>query len=254
MATYKKRGQKPKTKAEKQAQIEDNSTTAEVFNTLDESASRTEQWVAKNQNIILGVIGAIAIVVLGFLGYQEYIQKPNEQKALNEMVQAQTYWEQAFTAADADSLYSLSLNGGGGQYGFLEIIEKYGATDAGNQAQYYAGVAYLNMGDYQNAIDHLDKFNSDDPIVAPRASAAIGDAFNSLGQKEQALEYYSKAAKMADNEFSTPQNLLKAARMALDLGKASEALGYLQQIKDSYSNSAEANQAEFYIGMAEAMQ
>ena len=254
MATYKKRGQKPKTKAEKQAQIEDNSTTAEVFNTLDESASRTEQWVAKNQNIILGVIGGIAIIVLGFLGYQQYIQKPKQQKALNEMTQAQTYWEQAFTSTNADSLYTLSLNGGGGQYGFLEIIEKYGSTDAGNLSQYYAGVAYLNKGEYQKAIDHLDKFKGDDQIVAPRATASIGDAFNALGQKEQALEYYAKAAKMANNEFSTPQNLLKAARMALDLGKASEAMGYLQQIKDSYSDAPEANLADFYIGMAEAMQ
>ncbi|MEP2937185.1 MAG: hypothetical protein ABJM06_02240 [Gilvibacter sp.] len=254
MATYKKRGHKPKTKVEKQAQIEQDSTTAEVFNTLDQGASKTEAWVAKNQNIILGVIGAIAIIVLGFLGYQEYIQKPKEQKALNEMTQAQTYWEQALTAQNADSLYTLSLNGGGGQYGFLEIIEKYGATNAGNLAQYYAGVAYLNKGEYQNAINHLDAFKGDDAIIAPRATAAIGDAFNALDQKEQALEYYAKAAKMASNEFSTPQNLLKAARMALDLGKASEAMGYLQQIKDSYTNSAEATQAELYMGMAEAMQ
>ena len=34
MATYKKRGGKPSTKAELEASIEDGSTTAEVFNTL----------------------------------------------------------------------------------------------------------------------------------------------------------------------------------------------------------------------------
>lgn len=39
MATYKKRGGKPRTKAEKQEEIEDNSATAEVFNTLDEGAN-----------------------------------------------------------------------------------------------------------------------------------------------------------------------------------------------------------------------
>ena len=52
MATYKKRGYKPKTKAEKESQIEQESTTAEVFNTLDETASKTEAWVEKNQKII----------------------------------------------------------------------------------------------------------------------------------------------------------------------------------------------------------
>ena len=47
MATYKKRGDKPKNQAEKISQIEQESTTAEVFSTLDEGASRTEAWVEK---------------------------------------------------------------------------------------------------------------------------------------------------------------------------------------------------------------
>ena len=42
MATYKKRGYKPKTKTDKANAIEEQSATAEVFNTLDEGASRTE--------------------------------------------------------------------------------------------------------------------------------------------------------------------------------------------------------------------
>ena len=65
MATYKKRGYKPKTKAEKEIEVEEGSTTAEVFNTLDEGASKTEAWVEKNQKFIFGVVGVIAIAVLG---------------------------------------------------------------------------------------------------------------------------------------------------------------------------------------------
>ena len=61
MATYKKRGYKPKTKAEKEVELEVGSATAEVFKTLDEGASKTEAWVQKNQNYILGVIGAVAV-------------------------------------------------------------------------------------------------------------------------------------------------------------------------------------------------
>ena len=76
MATYKKRGYKPKTKKEKVEHIEDHSTTAEVFNTLDETASKTEDWVIKNQKFIFMIVGVVAVVVLSFLGYQEYIAKP----------------------------------------------------------------------------------------------------------------------------------------------------------------------------------
>ena len=52
MATYNKRGYKPKTKEEKVEEVEQQSTTAEVFNTLDETASKTEDFVAKNQKYI----------------------------------------------------------------------------------------------------------------------------------------------------------------------------------------------------------
>lgn len=46
MATYKKRGYKPANKEEQQLDENLHSTTAEVFNTLDAGASKTEQWAS----------------------------------------------------------------------------------------------------------------------------------------------------------------------------------------------------------------
>ena len=254
MATYKKRGYKPKTKEEKQEVIEQDSTTAEVFNTLDESASKTEAWIEKNQKFILGFVGVVAIAVLGYLAFQQFVQGPKEEEAMNEMFQAQSYFELAMTATQKDSLYNLSLNGGAGKYGFLDIIDNYGSTAAGNLAHYYAGMAYINTNDYQNAIEHLDKFKSDDAMLGPLAKGAIGDAFVQLNQEGEALKYYVDAAKMNDNEVTAPRFLLKAGITALNLGNTSEALGYFKQINDSYENSAEATKAKIYQGKAEAMQ
>ena len=145
MATYKKRGNKPQTKEEKKDAIEAQSATAEVFNTLDEGASKTEEWVAKNQKYIIIVVGIIAVAVLGYLAFQEYVQKPKQLEASNEMFQAQSYFEQALNASEKDSLFQLSLKGGQGKYGFLDIIENYSSTDAANLSRYYAGMAYLNL-------------------------------------------------------------------------------------------------------------
>ena len=91
MATYKKRGGKPKTKVDIQQSIEDGSTTAEVFNTLDEGVSKTEQWVIAKQKYIFIIVGLAAVLILGFLGYDKYIQEPNERTAMNDMYTAQTY-------------------------------------------------------------------------------------------------------------------------------------------------------------------
>ncbi|EDM44761.1 hypothetical protein SCB49_14355 [unidentified eubacterium SCB49] len=192
MATYKKRGYKPTTKVEKQEEIVDESATAEVFNTLDEGASKTEAWVEKNQKVILGFVGAVAICVLGYLAFEQFIQKPKELEASNEIYQAQKYYEQALTADVADSLYLRSLNGGQGKLGMLDIINEYGGTDAGNMAKYYAGVSYLNMNDYSNAIKYLDDFNGEGTVVGPVAKGALGDAFVQLNQKKMRLSIMRK--------------------------------------------------------------
>ena len=253
MATYKKRGGKPTTKADKDAQIEEGSTTAEVFNTLDEGASRTEAWVEKNQKAILGFIIVVAVCVLGYFAYDQYIKGPKETEAMNEMFQAQSYWEQALTAPAKDSLYNLSLQGGEGKYGFIDIIENYGGTKAANLAHYYAGMAYLNTNKYQEAIAQLDKFSSDDDMLAPLAKGAIGDAFAQLGQNEDALKYYEEAAKMRTNDFTTPRFLLKAGIAAITLSQNDKALAHFKKIADDYPKSTEAAKAEIYTGRAEAM-
>ncbi len=253
MATYNKRGGKPKTKADKQAKLEEESTTAGVFNTLDEGASRTEAWVEKNQKAILGIIGLVAVAVLGYFAYHQYIQKPKEAEAFNEMFQAQHYWEQALSAPAKDSLYNLSLQGGEGKYGFLDIIDTYGGTNAANLAHYYAGMAYLNTNRYREAIEQLDKFSSKDDILAPLAKGGIGDAFVQLGQNEDALKYYEEAASMRTNEFTTPRFLLKAGITAMALNQGDKALKHFKKIVEEYPKSAEAAKAEIYTGRAEAM-
>ena len=254
MATYKKRGYKPKTKAEKQEVLEDGSTTAEVFKSLDEGASKTEAFIEKNQNIILGIVGGIALVVLGYLAYQEFVQAPKEEEAMNEMFQAQSYFELAMTAQQKDSLYGLSLNGGAGKYGFLDIIDNYGGTEAANLAHYYAGMAYMNTRSYQDAIDYLDKFKGEDEVLAPLAKGAIGDAFAQLGQMEDALGYYTQAANLRDNNLTTPRFLLKAGVTAMELGRDGEAVSHFQRILDEYPNSVETGNARSFKGRAEAMQ
>lgn len=254
MATYKKRGGKPRTKAEKDKSIEEGSTTAEVFKSLDVGASKTEAWVEKNQKYILGIIGVVAICVLGYLAFQEFIQKPKEIEATNEMFQAQTYFEQALTATAKDSLFTLSLNGGEGKYGFLDIIDKFGSTDAGNLSKYYAGMAYLNTNNYKEAINYLDDFSSDDAMLGPLAKGGIGDAFVQLGQDDKALSYYEAASSMSVNEFTTPRFLLKAGNTALKLGKTDKAIKHFSEITKNYPTAAEVTKATANIGKAKAMQ
>jgi tetratricopeptide (TPR) repeat protein len=256
MATYKKRGGKPKTKKEKQDKIEEESTTAEVFNTLDESASKTEEFVSKYQNIIIGVIVVVIAGILGLLGYNRFILQPQEEEAANELNQSQIYFDSALESTnekERDSLFSLAINGAQGKFGFVDIADQYGSTKVGDLANYYAGISYLNIGKYQEAISYLESFDTDDEIIASFAIGAIGDAFLQLNQPEEALGYYEKAANRRDNNYTTPKYLFKAAITAIELNKPEKAVEYLETIEQKYSESEEAKKIAPYLGKAMAM-
>ncbi|WP_411031534.1 tetratricopeptide repeat protein [Spongiimicrobium sp. 3-5] len=253
MATYKKRGYKPKNKAEGIELDEQNSTTAEVFSTLDQSASKTEEWVSRNQNYILGVIGVIAVGVLGYLAYNQFVQKPKETNAANEMYYPQQYFDQALSSTTAkDSLYTLALNGAEGKYGFLDIIDEYSGTKAANLANYASGMAYLNMQKYQEAINYLENFSSDDAILGALAKGSIGDAFMQLDQPSEALVYYEKAVAHSDNDYTAPKFLYKAGTAALELNQKDKALSSFERIKEEFSDSDEARTIDVFIGMAKS--
>lgn len=253
MATYKKRGFKPKNKEEEQQFDEQESTTAEVFSTLDESASRSEEWVARNQNYILGTIGVIAAVVLLYLGYSQFFQQPKEASASNELYYPQQYFAEAVNAGtQQDSLYNLALNGAEGKYGFIDIIDNYPGTEAANLATYQAGTAYMNMQKYKEAIDYLEDFSSSDDIIAPVAKGRIGDAFMQLNQASDALGYYEQAFALSTNDYSTPIYLYKAGIAALELKDKGKALQYFQRIKNEFSSSDEAKTIDAFIGMAKS--
>jgi len=256
MATYQKRGGKPKTKKEKQDKIEEESTTAGVFNTLDESASKTEQFVSKYQNIIVGVIVVIIIGILGYLGYNRFILQPLQEEASNELSRSQEYFNLALEAnqpREKDSLFNLAIDGAQGKFGFVDIAKEYSSTKSGELANYYAGISYLNIGDYKTAISYLENFNANDEMISTFAVGAIGDAFLQLEQIEDALSYYEKAANLRDNNYTTPKYLFKAALAAMQINKADKAIKYLKQIEDKYPKSEEAKKLEPYLGKAMGM-
>jgi len=250
MATYKKKGNKGNRGAK--VNIEDQSATAEVFNTLDETASRSEQWVEKNQRIIFIGLIAVAVIILGYLTYNKYILEPKEIEAADELAYPKAYFEQAQRSTVAvDSLFNLSLNGADGKYGLIDIVDNYKSTKAGNLAKYMSGIAYLKTGDYENAIKYLNDFSSDDEMLGALALGNIGDAFSEINQPKDALKYYLDAAKFKDNNFTAPFYLFKAGNVAMELKEFGKAEGYFKQIKDNYSKSEEAKNIDVYIQRAQ---
>ena len=262
MASYKKRGYKPKKEkvvdnVNEETFDESQSSVAEAFNTLDSTANKSEEWIEKNSKPLFYGLVSIAAIILTFLAYTKFISEPTEMRASNELAYPRSFFDKATTSAgiEADSLYTLGLEGGvNGKFGFLDISKKFSGTKAGNLANYYAGVSYLKMKKYPEAITYLGKFESNDELLGPTALGAMGDAFADIDQPEEALEYYQKAANKKDNEFTAPLFLFKAAQTAMGLKKYSKAEELFTQIKDNYPSTQVGRDIEKYINSAKYAQ
>jgi tetratricopeptide (TPR) repeat protein len=252
MATYKKRGYKPGNKKEENQSDESAYETAGVLNTLDETASKSEQWIEKNSKPLLITLISLVVVFLGYLGYNKFIDEPKELEAADELAFPRKYFDDAAVAGSGvDSLLNLGLEGADGKYGFVDIAESYSGTNAGNLANYYAGVSYLQLKQYDKAIEFLSKFESDDEMLGPISLGAIGDAFSDINQPKDALEYYERAANKKDNEFTTPLYLFKAGEIAMNLKEFKKAESFFTQIKENYSKSDQGRDIEKYINAAQ---
>ncbi|AWI25844.1 tetratricopeptide repeat protein [Flavobacterium pallidum] len=262
MATFNKRGYKaPKPKEEKiDNQFVDDtdlnidekdSATASVFNSLDNTASKTEEFVERNQKLIFGAVFVVALIAAGYFLYQKFVVEVKEAEANKDMFQAQKYFQQATDGVSPDSLYVLSLNGGEGKYGFVKLADKYSGTDAGNLANYYAGMAYLNTGKFDEAIKYLEKFQSKEEYLSATATGAIGDAHAEKNHLKEALSFYLKAADATKSDAIRPRFLLKAGKVALELGNKADALKYFTEIKESFDVTPEAQNIDVLIGLAQ---
>ena len=223
----------------------DNLETADNFENLEEALSKTEQYIEKNQKKLIKIAFAVVLVCIAIFAYHKYYKTPLEEKAKNQLFQAQRYFEK-------DS-FKLALNGDGNYPGFLEIIDEYGSTTAGNLSKYYSGISYLRIGEYQKAIDYLSSFSSDDFLLSGLAKAAIGDAYMELGENTKAASNYMDASAINANEFTTPIYLQKAGIAYEMIGDYKKALDAYEKVEKNYAKSAEARDIEKYITRAKAM-
>ncbi len=213
-------------------------TNEEVVDVVEVKGSQVDggNFFDKNQKMISYVLLGLGLLAAIYFAYKYLYIGPREKDAANAMYKAEDMF--------AKDSFALALeNPGGGFDGFLGIIDNYSGTKASNLAKYYAGICYLNIGKYQEAVDYLEDYTASDEVTSITKTGALGDAHAELGNKEKALELYKKASSAADNDLLAPYYMFKVAMMYQAEGKTAEATEQLQQIKTKYPDSAEASSA-----------
>lgn len=205
---------------------------------VEETLTKTEQFLESNYKTMLIGLGVIVFLVALFWLGKLYLNNRNNEAQV-QMYQAQRYLE-------SDSL-NLALNGDGNYLGFIDIANDYKFTNAGNLARYGAGICLLHLGQYEQAIDYLEKYSKKDKVIGSLAIGATGDAYVELGDTKKGIAKYIEAADYADNSFNTPLFLMKAGELYEMERNFTEALKIYERIKDEYPESTEGSTIDKYI-------
>ena len=206
----------------------------------NEALAKVQGFWERFQKPVLIVVAVIVIGGGGWYAYREYIVKPKEEKASDMMFKAQQYF-----SLDSSNLV---LNGDGQSKGVLFVINNYGGTKAANLAHYYAGVSYLKLGDFNNAVKHLKDFSTDAKQIQMAAYGCLGDAYAEAGKKDEAIDYYTKASKtFAFDEANSAEYLFRAALLSSTINKNKEAVTLFKELKERFPKTEKGFQADKYI-------
>ena len=212
----------------------------EVLVDIVEAREQARDFFDRFQIPLIGGVLLVLVLIGGSFVYKTFFKEPKEREAVEQMFRAENMFQ-------IDS-FALALTGPGGGYpGFLDIVDQYGGTKAGNLAKYYAGISYLHLGEYDAAVDFLNEFRADGKVTPAMKAGAIGDAYSEKGDFEAALGQYQKAAKNTPNEFTSPYYLMKAGLLQERLGKPDEALKSYKEIQSKYPSSQQGQEVEKYI-------
>ena len=210
---------------------------------VQEALNTTSAWIEKNQNKLTWAVTIIVAVVVGVLALNTYVIKPKAVEVSNENAKAVTYfmqgdWEKALNGDDAECI------------GFQAIADEYKMYQGGKLAALYAGVCYYQLGQYEDAAAYLSKFSANDLTIEPAALQLLGDAYVQMEEYDKAAKAFETAAK-SGNDLIAPMSLMKAGKVYLELGNNAAAKKAFETVKAQYPTSAEAQDADKYIAIAE---
>lgn len=224
---------------------EKRTSTDDSIEVVEQTLSRTEQFIENNLKTILTVVVAVLIVVGGYYSFKSFYLKPLEEEARGKMFRAE--------ASFAKDSFNLALRGAGENLGFLQVAEEYGMTETANLAHYYAGICYLRIGDFENAIEEFAKFNGKDIILTAKSVGLTGDAYVELKQLEKGADFYLKASKVNENSLTTPEYLMKAGQVYEELKNFKKAVEVYSEVKNpKFKQSQQYNMVDKYIARAKA--
>jgi tetratricopeptide (TPR) repeat protein len=215
--------------AKRKVSQEEQVVVQEVQSQPTISSYFTQAFFEQNQNLIMYVLGGVAALLLGWWLYKMLIVEPKQKDAIAAMWQAEVQFGR-------DSFQLALENPGGGFDGFVALADKYSGTKAGNMSRYYAGVCYLQTGNFDNAIKYLEDFSADGDILPAMKYGMLGDSYSEKKDFSKALSMYEKATNASKVDLISAYYLKKLGMLYNHEGKTSDAQKAFERLRRDYPN------------------
>ena len=208
---------------------------------LDAAQTQTENFFEKNSKMVVVAIVVIFALAAAIFGYKKVIVEPRNVKGQEMLFEAQYQFE----SQNAD--FALALNGNENTPGFAQVVEQYGNTPAGNLARMYAAACSLRLGEFDQAQSYINSFKNvkgvPGEIINAMAAGIKGDIAVEKGDNAGAAKLFEQAAKVSENDFTTPMYLRKAALAYKAMGDEAKAEELMKVINEQYPASYDAREA-----------
>jgi len=196
-------------------------------------------WASKNRSAaIAGVAAAVVLILLLVGGYTLFEHRTDQARtAFGEAMQ--TYQTPLVTAGQPvppgmKTFPDAKSRATAANAQFLAVADKYGMTEPGKLARYFAGLTYMEAGQNGSAEDTLKKvasgWNADTAALGKLALAQLYEQTGRNGDAVSTLEDLSKG-----KAATVPPGLaqIQLAELYEAEGKTAEANKVYAQVKDS---------------------
>jgi len=187
--------------------------------------------------IISIVVSALLLSLILFLGYRQFIWKPDNEKskesygvALNYIVRNQNNNTDT-TSSAIDPIKKLQ-----------KAVKKYDGKIGGEISKYLLATQYMRNDKFKEAKVLLEDISVDDTYMSAMIVGLQGDCESEMKNYSGAIELYKEAANINDNDFTSPMYLFKAGLNAEKINKNKEATKLFEEIAFHYPNSFIAKQ------------
>jgi len=184
---------------------------------LVEAFNQVSEYIKNNSNAVKGVVVGVLIAVIGYFVYSS-MKKANEAEAMESFGKAMS----AYTSTDTTTAIEF----------FEKTANNYGNSVHGVMSNYMLGTIFLQRGQYEDAITHLEsaagKNNAD--FVGGEAQISLALAYEGAGRINDAIDAASRSLLNEKVSFRHADVRWKLALWYKNTGGTDKAISLCREI------------------------